>query len=111
MTKVNFFRKAHKDDLIPRDTVNIEKVVIIEINEFRKFENRLLDNYDFIAENKELMFIDEDGIWHAILITAKEVDYGIVVQSEGYDYARYAAYISKSAFDELGESDVSLWIY
>ena len=51
MTKVNFFRKAHKDDLIPRDTVNIEKVVIIEINEFRKFENRLLDNYDFIAEN------------------------------------------------------------
>jgi hypothetical protein len=100
MTKVNFFRKAHKDDLIPRDTVNIEKVVIIEINEFRKFENRLLDNYDFIAENKELMFIDEDGIWHAILITAKEVDYGIVVQSEGYDYARYAAYISKTSIVE-----------
>ena len=24
----------------------------------------------------------------------KEVDYGIVVQSEGYDYARYAAFIS-----------------
>ena len=100
MTKVNFFRKAHKDDLIPRDTVNIEKVVIIEINEFRKFENRLLDNYDFIAENKELMFIDENDVWHAILITAKEVDYGIVVQSEGYDYARYAAYISKSGMEE-----------
>ena len=100
MTKVNFFRKAHKDDLIPRDTVNIEKVVIIEINEFRKFENRLLDNYDFIAENKELMYIDEDDVWHAILITAKEVDYGILVESEGYDYARYAAYISKSGMEE-----------
>jgi len=111
MAKVNFFRKAHKDDLIPKNKVKIEKVVTLQINEFRKFEDRLLDNYDFIAENKELMYIDENDVWHAILITAKEVDYGILVESEGYDYARYAAYISKSAFDELGESDVSLWIY
>ena len=96
MTKVNFFRKAHKDDLIPKNEVKIEKVVTLQINEFRKFEDRLLDNYDFIAENKELMYIDEDDVWHAILITAKEVDYGILVESEGYDYARYAAYISKS---------------
>jgi hypothetical protein len=100
MTKVNFFRKAHKDDLIPKNEVKIEKVVTLQINEFRKFEDRLLDNYDFITENKELMYIDEDGVWHAILITAKEVDYGIVVQSEGYDYARYAAYISKSGMEE-----------
>ena len=100
MTKVNFFRKAHKDDLIPKNEVKIEKVVTLQINEFRKFEDRLLDNYDFIAENKELMYIDEDDVWHAILITAKEVDYGILVESEGYDYARYAAYISKSGMEE-----------
>lgn len=108
MTKVNFFRKAHKDDLIPKNEVKIEKVITLQINEFRNFEDRLLDNYDFIAENKELMYIDEDGVWHAILITAKEVDYGILVESEGYDYARYAAYISKITLAELGESDVSL---
>jgi len=100
MTKVNFFRKAHKDDLIPKNEVKIEKVVTLQINEFRKFEDRLLDNYDFITENKELMYIDEDDVWHAILITAKEVDYGILVESEGYDYARYAAYISKSEMEE-----------
>lgn len=111
MTKVNFFRKAHKDDLIPKNEVKIEKVITLQINEFRKFEDRLLDNYDFIAENKELMYIDENDVWHAILITAKEVDYGILVESEGYDYARYAAYISKSILAFLGESDVSLWIY
>ena len=95
MTKVNFFRKAHKDDLIPKNEVKIEKVVTLQINEFRKFENRLLDNYDFIKENKEHMFIDENGVWNAILVTAKEIDYGILVQSEGYDYARYTAFISK----------------
>ena len=99
MTKVNFFRKAHKDDLIPRDTVVIEKVVTLEISEFRKFEDRLLDNYEFISVNKELMYVDEDGVWHAILVTAKEIDYGIVVQSEGYDYARYAAFISKEGLE------------
>ena len=100
MTKVNFFRKAHKDDLIPKNEVKIEKVITLQINEFRKFEDRLLDNYNFIAENKELMYIDEDDVWHVILITAKEVDYGILVESEGYDYARYAAYISKSGMEE-----------
>ena len=45
------------------------------------------------------MYVDEDGVWHAILVTAKEVDYGIVVQSEGYDYARYAAFISKEGLE------------
>lgn len=99
MTKVNFFRKAHKDDLIPKDTVVIERVVTLEISEFRKFEDRLLDNYEFISVNKELMYVDEDGVWHAILVTAKEVDYGIVVKSEGYDYARYAAFISKEGLE------------
>jgi len=99
MTKVNFFRKAHKDDLIPKDTVVIERVVTLEISEFRKFEDRLLDNYEFISVNKELMYIDEDGVWHAILVTAKEIDYGIVVQSEGYDYARYATFISKEGLE------------
>ena len=41
MTKVNFFRKAHKDDLIPKNEVKIEKVITLQINEFRKFEDRL----------------------------------------------------------------------
>ena len=95
MTKVNFFRKAHKNDLIPKDTVVVEKMIVLEINEFRRFENRLLDKYDFISNNKELMYVDEDGVWHAILITSDEVNYGILAQSEGYDYARYAAFISK----------------
>lgn len=71
----------------------------LEISDFRKFEDRLLDNYEFISVNKELMYVDEDGVWHAILVTAKEVDYGIVVQSEGYDYARYAAFISKEGLE------------
>ncbi len=95
MKKVNFFRKAHIEDLLPTDEVLVKKVVTLEIEEFRNFENRLLDNYDFIKENKEHMFIDENGVWNAILVTAKEIDYGILVQSEGYDYARYTAFISK----------------
>ncbi len=95
MKKVNFFRKAHIQDLLPTDEFLVKKIVTLEIEEFRKFENRLLDNYDFIKENKEHMFIDENGVWNAILVTAKEIDYGILVQSEGYDYARYTAFISK----------------
>ena len=99
MNKVNFFRKAHIEDLLPTDEVLVKKVVTLEIEKFRKFENGLLDDYDFIKENKEHMFIDENGVWNAILVTANEIDYGILVQSEGYDYARYAAFISKEELE------------
>ena len=95
MNKVKFFRKAHIEDLLPTDEVLVKKVVTLEIEKFRKFEYGLLDDYDFIKENKEHMFIDENGVWNAILVTANEIDYGILVQSEGYDYARYAAFITK----------------
>lgn len=56
----------------------------------------MLDDYDFIKENKDLMFIDKESVFHAILVISKEAYFGILVQSEVYSYARYSAYISKS---------------
>ena len=81
----------------------IEKTITLEINDFRKFEDRILDDRDFIVANKHLMYVGNDGVWHSLLVTADEVDYGILVQSEGYSYARYAAYISKKEVEVLSD--------
>ena len=99
--KVKFERKAFKEQIIPQDEFVIGRVVKIPIKQFNKFLNDMLGDYKFIEEHKDLMYIDNNNVWHSILVTAKEVDFGILVQSEGYSYARYSAFIRK---DEVGGS-------
>jgi hypothetical protein len=93
--KVLFERKAFKEQIIPQDEFVIEKVVEIPIKQFNIFLDDMLGDYNFIKEHKELMYTDNNNVWHAILVTAKEVDFGILVQSEEYSYARYSAYVLK----------------
>ncbi|MFA5474444.1 MAG: DUF6329 domain-containing protein [Acholeplasmataceae bacterium] len=95
MKKVLFERKAYKEQIVPQDDYTIEKVVELSISKFNKFLDDMLADYDFIKENKDLMYVDKDNIWHAIYVTAKDVDYGILIQSEGYGYARYSAFLRK----------------
>ena len=69
----------------------IEKVIHLSDSEFAQFQQVLLDSYDFLRENAELMRV-EDGATHCLLVVGKTAEDGILVNSEGSDYARYAAY-------------------
>lgn len=70
----------------------IEEVVELEPEIFEDFAYGLLDDQDFIKNRTELMYRDGNGVWHCILVRAKGRKDGILVESEGYEYARYAAY-------------------
>ncbi|MBU1093333.1 MAG: hypothetical protein KKH01_02595 [Firmicutes bacterium] len=96
--KANFIRKAVNYELIPQDEFVIEKEVLIEPNLFETFIKNPLDDYDFIKENIELMHCDNEGTFHCILVTSEQHDFGILVESEGYHYARYTAYLPKTSF-------------
>ncbi len=93
--KVKFERKAYREQIIPEDDFVIETVVELPIKEFNKFLDDMLGDYKFIEERKHLMYVDRDNVWHAIYVTAKDIDYGILVQSEGYGYARYSAFLRR----------------
>lgn len=97
--KVRFERKADKEQLLPQDEFKVVKVIEIPLRQFEKFINRTLDDYDFIEEHKDLMFIDENNVWHCIFVTTEIFDYGILIQSEGYSYARYSAYLTKEELE------------
>lgn len=71
--------------------IKVEKEIILPQAEYNAFINDFYSEYSFITENKKLMYIDKDGVWHCILVRSKENPHMILVQSEGYDYARYAA--------------------
>jgi len=69
----------------------IEKKVELEEAEYKAFAENLLSDYDFIADNLSLMRKDRNGIYHCLLVTEKGVSGGILIQSKGYCYPRYAA--------------------
>ena len=94
--KVNFIRKATPEELLPQDEFIIEKEIIIDSDLFETFIQNPLDDYDFIKENIDEMYCDKDDVFHCIFVTSNEHDFGILVESEGYHYARYTAYLQKS---------------
>jgi hypothetical protein len=94
--KVKFDTHTFKEQIVPQDDFVIEKVVEISERRFNKFLDDMLGDYDFIKEHMDLMYTDSNNIWHAILVTTKDLDYGILVQAEGSSYARHSAFIRKS---------------
>lgn len=96
--KAHFVRKASTiDDLKGYEMERgskfvIEEVVELESDEFNAFSKNLLDDHDFIAKRVDKMFIDADNVWHCLLVKAKNADEGILIESENYEYARYASY-------------------
>ena len=69
----------------------IEKVINLSDSDFARFQQTLLDNYDFLHENADLMRV-KNGVTHCLLVVGETFEDGILVNSEGSDYARYAAY-------------------
>jgi hypothetical protein len=57
------------------------------------FAGNLLSDMWFLVENLDKMFVDKSGIKHCLFIRKEGANGGILVESEGYSYARYAAYL------------------
>lgn len=62
--------------------------------EFRKFKEDLLQAQPFIMEHANDLYVDNSGLTHGMLVLCAGIDDGILVNSEGFAYARYAAYLS-----------------
>ena len=102
-----FIRKAKDLEVLKTDsklaelsgavkkTFIIKKIIELDLLEYKDFCTELLLNQTFMAENINLMGLNADGIWHCLLISTEPVNSenmdDILVQSEGYSYARYAS--------------------
>ena len=83
-----------KDPEIIAQPWEIEHTVELPPGEFRYFKEHLLRDQPFIAEHAQELYKDSDGVTHGMLVLCEGIDDGILVNSEGFAYARYAAYLS-----------------
>ena len=74
----------------------VEKAIAVSHGEFEYLKSHPLRENDLIAEHSEMMFCDCDGVYHCLLIYDKENGDGLLIESEGFSYARYAQYIPKA---------------
>ena len=82
-----------KDDKIHARNCVVEKVVELSGGAFDAFSNNLMGYRDFIKDNRDLMYFNKDGTAHCLLVTGEGREDGILVQAEGYGYARYTALV------------------
>lgn len=85
-----FQRKAEE---FPTWDCVIEKIVELPEAEYRFFKTRPLRDASFIAENTGLMHRDPNGVFHCLLVLGKDCSDGVLIESEGYHYARYASFM------------------
>ena len=80
--------------------VEIVKVIELTQEQYRHFCAHLLEDIPFITANRELMGGGSDGVTRCLLVTTRNIRGGLLIDSQGYDYARYAAdLLDKSALD------------
>lgn len=84
-----------KDTDIRSDPCIIEDIVELDGTAYAQFRSNLLQDYDFIGDRKDLMRKNDSG-WHCLLVLGKGQNDGVLVESEGYSYARYSAYLPEA---------------
>lgn len=93
-----FFYKANHAQELMEETgkqpipVEVVKVVQLSAQQFRHFSRNLLQDMPFIATNKALAGC-KNGASRCLLVTVKGKRDGILVDCQGYNYARYSAYV------------------
>ncbi len=71
----------------------IIEVIELPLDKYAEFFQNPLADYDFIAKNTEESHVDENGIARCKLILCEGKDDGILVNTEGYNYARYTSFL------------------
>ena len=74
----------------------VEKAIVVPHAKFDDLKRHPLRDHRLIAENADLMYCDSDDNYHCLLIYDQEQGDGLLIESEGTDYARYAQYIPKA---------------
>ena len=73
-----------------------EKAIAVPHAKFDDLKRHPLRDHRLIAENADLMYCDSDDNYHCLLIYDQEQGDGLLIESEGSAYARYAQFIPRA---------------
>lgn len=71
----------------------IERAVTISPAEFDYMCKHLLEDNRYVEDNLDVMYCDENNKLHCLLLINESTGNGLLINSEGSEYARYHSYI------------------
>lgn len=98
-----FYRKAAsvrelvaRAHLPEKTRFQITKVIELPTNQYRRYMNELLRDVSFISRNvTDMRFDERSETFLCLFVTCRDANTGLLVESEGFGYARYTAFISE----------------
>ena len=82
-----------KDTEVKTDRCQVDEVIELPHGNFEYFRNLPLDDYDFIKRALDKLPATNDNTRHCILALDESGSDGILIDPEGYFFARYTAFI------------------
>ncbi len=83
----------HKQSDYKTHEIIVEKVITLYGRSFSELKNHPLSDNPYIAQNRDLMYIDSNDTAHCLLLVDYDSGDGILVESEGSSYARKSQFI------------------
>jgi len=83
----------HKEPQFEPEVCLVEKIIELDPLDYEDFQNNMLRGWDFITESNGAMRGFGDSAIHCLLVLGEDYADGILVDSQGADYARRAAFI------------------
>ena len=91
-----------------RTAFQVERVVVLSDAEYAVFRKEgFMQDQIFLFENGDRMWFDpSEACWHCLLVKGEHSREGILVEAEGYSYARYAAHVPDCSMVRVGDVPV-----
>ena len=102
--KFNSTLNHKQSDYQTREMI-VEKVITLYGKSFSELKNHPLSDNPYIAQNRDLMYIDSNDTAHCLLMFDYDSGDGILVESEGSNYARKSQFITQNR----KKNTVDLW--
>lgn len=73
----------------------VEQETILTDEQYRSFlKNGFMNDQPFLFGSRDKMWFDPGKLcWHCVLVRGENSKDGVLIETEGYNYARYAAFI------------------
>ena len=90
--KANHAQELMEDKTVQPIRVEVVKIIQLSAQQFQHVSANLLRDMPFITANKGLTGYDK-GVTRCLLVTTRRNRDGILVDCQGFNYARYSAYV------------------
>ncbi len=103
--KAGHIRELIEDDAMQPIRIEVVKVLQLTGQQFQHFSANLLRDMPFLIPNKNLTGYDK-GVTRCLLVTTRSRRDGILVDCQGYNFARYSCYVSNKRSLDLRDVPV-----